>query len=224
MLHVPSLASNARLRVNFTCFGFLPKPFSRRLCLQFVRLFPHSALRGWCDSVSTIANVSLFRFPRSYLWFCRDLSSVEHEHARRVEIGIFEHFTGVRLHFVPCSDKRPSMIAFSLLVRRCRRTWKVRPSTWTILVSALSSPDRLWLVLEGCTVHRLMSVSAARLCCVVFSSIGSRQGPCLSLSPPVCNTADTQRNSGTRIDASASPVVVYTLSKVKGNKPSALSQ
>ena len=31
-------------------------------------------------------------------------------------------------------------------VRRCRRTWKVRPSAWTAQVSAWSSPVRLWLV------------------------------------------------------------------------------
>ena len=43
---------------------------SRRLCLQFV--LSHSAFRGWCDSVSTLANVSLFRFPRSDFWLCCD--------------------------------------------------------------------------------------------------------------------------------------------------------
>ena len=42
--------------------------------------------------------------------------------------------------------------------------------------------------------------------------------------PPVSNTADTQRKTGTRIDASASLIVVWTLSEGDGNKPSAFSQ
>ena len=42
--------------------------------------------------------------------------------------------------------------------------------------------------------------------------------------PPVSSTADTQGNSGTRIDASDSPIVVWTLSEGEGNKPSAFSQ
>ena len=41
---------------------------------------------------------------------------------------------------------------FFFLVRRCRRTWKVRPSTWTVPVSAWSSPVRRLVVLvhNGC--------------------------------------------------------------------------
>ena len=42
--------------------------------------------------------------------------------------------------------------------------------------------------------------------------------------PSVSNTADTQRNSGTRVDASASSIVVWALSEGEGNKPSAFSQ
>ena len=39
----------------------------------------------------------------------------------------------------------------------------------------------------------------------------------------VSNAADTQRNSGTRDDASASPIVVWTLFEGKGNEASAFS-
>ena len=40
---------------------------------------------------------------------------------------------------------------------------------------------------------------------------------------PSPTPTDTQRNSGTRIDASASPIVVRSLSEGEGNKPSAFS-
>ena len=46
----------------------------------------------------------------------------------------------------------------------------------------------------------------------------------LAKATSVSNTADTQRNSGTRVDASAFSIVVWALSEGEGNKPSAFSQ
>ena len=51
-----------------------------------------------------------------------------------------------------------------------------------------------------------------------------RRGSQSSARPPVSNTAETQRNQGKRIDASASQIVERTLLEEERNEPSAFSQ
>ena len=69
--------------------------------------------------------------PTSISGFAVALNLIEHVHANQAEIGIFELFQ--MSGFISClALTNIPMIAFSFLVRRCRRTWKVRPSTWTV--------------------------------------------------------------------------------------------
>ena len=104
-----------------------------------------------------------------FLALPRLLSLFKHERANQAEIGSLSFY---RLHFVPGSDKRPhDRLLIPVSDGHCRRTWKVRPSTWTVqagrdwylrafngvrlhFVAVITSPDCLLLPMSNATDAR----------------------------------------------------------------------